>query len=68
MTMLAVDPAKLRQLEEDTRRAWVAYRDRLRGLTGERYEAVESASWDQLQVELGRVEERRVALERPTAR
>jgi hypothetical protein len=64
MTTVAVDAAKLRELDEDTRRAWTAYSDRLRGLTREQYEAGESASWDQLQVELGRLAQRRRALER----
>jgi hypothetical protein len=64
MTTIAVDAEKLRQLDEATRRAWTAYSDGLRELSAGEYELVESASWDQLQVELGRLEERRLALER----
>jgi hypothetical protein len=68
MTTIAVDTEKVRQLDEATRRAWTAYRDRLRDLSAEQYEVVESAGWDQLQVELGRLEQRRMALERIASR
>jgi hypothetical protein len=64
MTTIAIDTEKLRQLEEDTRQAWAAYSERLRGVSAEQYELVESTSWEQLQLELGRLEERRRALER----
>jgi hypothetical protein len=64
MTTIAVAAEKLRQLDEDTRRAWSIYNDRLRDLSAEEYELVETASWDQLQLELRRVEQRRGALER----
>ena len=40
----------------------------LRDLSAEQYEVVESAGWDQLQVELGRLEQRRMALERIASR
>ena len=64
MTTIAPDAEKLRQLDEDTRQAWTAYSDRLRDCGAEEYEVVESASWDQLQLELRRLEQRRRALER----
>jgi hypothetical protein len=63
MTTIAVDAEKLRQLDEDTRQAWTTYSDRLRDLSADEYDLVESASWDELQLELGRVEQRRSALE-----
>jgi hypothetical protein len=52
----------LRELEEDTRQAWVLYSERLRELSGEEYERVESESWEELQSELRRVDERREQL------
>jgi hypothetical protein len=64
MTAIAVDAEKLRQLDEETRQAWTAYSDRLRDLSSGQYELGESASWDQLQVELADLEQRRQALER----
>jgi hypothetical protein len=67
MTTIAVDTEKLRQLDEETRHAWTAYSDRLRDLSAAQYELVESASWDQLQVELANLERRRRALERGSA-
>jgi hypothetical protein len=68
MTTIALDADQLRQLEEDTRQAWTAYSDRLRDLPTEDYEVAENASWDQLQVELRRLEQRRRALERSAQR
>jgi hypothetical protein len=52
----------LRELEEDTRHAWLQYSERLRELSGEEYERVESESWKELQTELRRVDERREQL------
>lgn len=52
----------LRELEEDTRQAWILYSERLRELSGEEYERVESESWEELQSELRRVDERREQL------
>jgi hypothetical protein len=52
----------LRELEEDTRQAWLHYSERLRELSGEEYERVESESWEELQNELRRVDERREQL------
>ncbi|HET9124914.1 MAG TPA: hypothetical protein VFN65_08530 [Solirubrobacteraceae bacterium] len=53
----------LHELEEDTRQAWTRYSDRLRELSGEEYERVESESWDELQTVLRRVDERREQLD-----
>jgi hypothetical protein len=52
----------LRELEEDTRQAWLHYSERLRELSGAEYERVESESWDELQNQLRRVDERREQL------
>jgi hypothetical protein len=68
MTTIALNAENLRQLEEDTQQAWTAYSDRLRDLSAEEYEVVESASWDELQLELRRLEQRRRALERSARR
>lgn len=63
MTTIALDAEALRQLEEETRRAWTTYSDGLRDVTADEYELAESTSWDELQVELRRLERRRRALE-----
>ena len=55
----------LRELEEDTRQAWLHYSERLRELSGKEYERVESESWEELQMELRRVDERREQLADP---
>ena len=39
--------------EEDQRRAWADYADRLRGLEGEEYERAEAEAWEDLQAALG---------------
>ena len=62
MTATAPDTDRLRELEADTRQAWTAYSDRLRELTGEEYERVESESWIELQTELRRLERERETL------
>lgn len=59
MTATAPDTERLRELEADTRHAWSAYSDRLRELTGDEYERVESESWTELQAELQRLERER---------
>jgi hypothetical protein len=56
----------LRELDDDTRRAWVAYSERLRELSGEEYERAERESWSKLQSELRGVERRRRSLETAT--
>jgi hypothetical protein len=62
MTATAPDTERLRELEADTRLAWSAYSDRLRELTGDEYERVESESWMELQAELQRLEREREEL------
>jgi hypothetical protein len=62
VTAVAPDSDKLRELEDDTRRAWNAYNDRLRELRGDEYEQAEHESWSKLQTELRRVERRRQSL------
>jgi hypothetical protein len=58
MTSIAPEDS-LRELDEDTRQAWIHYSERLRELSGQEYERVESESWDDLQTELRRLDERR---------
>jgi hypothetical protein len=62
MTAAARDADKLSELDADTRRAWNAYSERLRELTGEEYEHAERESWAELQGALQRLEEQRQAL------
>jgi hypothetical protein len=62
VTAIAPDSDKLRQLDDETRRAWKAYSERLRELNGEEYERAERESWTKLQSELRRVERRRRSL------
>lgn len=62
VTAIAPDSDKLRELDDDTRRAWNAYSDRIRELTGQDYEHAERDSWTKLQSELRRVERRRQSL------
>lgn len=59
MTTIAPDTEKLRELDDDTRRAWNDYYDNVQELTGAEYEQVELESWDALQGELRRIERRR---------
>jgi hypothetical protein len=59
VTTIAPDTEKLRELDEDERRAWNEYYDNIQDLTGEQYELVELESWDTLQGELRRIERRR---------
>lgn len=62
MTATAPDTERLQELEADTRQAWSTYSDRLRELTGDEYERVESESWMELQAELQRLEREREEL------
>jgi hypothetical protein len=62
MTATAPDTERLQELEADTRLAWSTYSDRLRELSGEEYERVESESWTELQAELQRLEREREEL------
>jgi uncharacterized protein YecT (DUF1311 family) len=62
LTAVAHNTDKARELEADEQRAWTAYSDRLRELTGEEYEAAEEESWTTLQGELHRLDRRRRTL------
>lgn len=62
MALIAQDAEKLRELDDDTRRAWTAYSERVRELTGEEYEQVEDQSWEELQRKLRNLERRRRTL------
>ncbi|MGH2892411.1 MAG: hypothetical protein ACRDPM_03970 [Solirubrobacteraceae bacterium] len=62
MTATAPDTERLQELEADTRLAWSTYSDRLRELTGDEYERVETESWTELQAELQRLEREREEL------
>jgi hypothetical protein len=62
MTATAPDMERLLELDADTRHAWSTYSDRLRELTGDEYERVESESWMELQNELKRLEREREEL------
>jgi hypothetical protein len=62
MTATAPDTERLQELEADTRLAWSAYSDRLRELSGDEYERVESESWTELQAELQRLDREREEL------
>jgi hypothetical protein len=62
MTATAPDTERLQELEADTRLAWSAYSERLRELSGDEYERVESESWTELQAELQRLEREREEL------
>ena len=62
MTATAPDTERLQELEADTRLAWSTYSDKLRELSGDEYERVESESWMELQAELQRLEREREEL------
>jgi hypothetical protein len=62
VTAIAPDSDKLRRLDDDMRRAWTAYSERLRELSGDEYEQVERESWSKLQSELRGVERKRRSL------
>jgi hypothetical protein len=62
MTATAPDTERLQELEADTRLAWSTYSERLRELSGDEYERVESESWSELQAELQRLEREREEL------
>lgn len=61
MTAVAHDD-ELRELDLDTRQAWMAYSERLSGLDGAEYEHAEAECWAELQRELRRLERRRKLL------
>jgi len=62
MTATAPDTERLQELEADTRLAWSTYSERLRELSGDEYERVETESWTELQAELQRLEREREEL------
>jgi hypothetical protein len=62
MTATAPDTERLQELEADTRLAWSTYSERLRELTGDEYDRIESESWTELQAELQRLEREREEL------
>jgi hypothetical protein len=64
---IAPDTDNLHELEADTALAWSNYSGRLRDLSGDEYERVESESWDELQTELRRLDRRRERLDHPAA-
>jgi hypothetical protein len=59
VTTIAADAEKLRELDEDTRRAWESYQEKTRDLAGSEYDEAELDAWTDLQEELRRVERRR---------
>jgi len=62
VTATVHDPDRLRELEDGERQAWQAYSQRLRDLTGDEYERVETESWAELQRQLRQLERRRRTL------
>ena len=62
MAAIVHDADKLRELDDGERHAWQTYSRRVRNLTGEEYERVESESWAELQRELRQLERRRRTL------
>lgn len=62
MTAVVPEDDVLREIDEDTRRAWAVYREQLRELRGEEYERAEHEEWTHLQGELRRLEHRRAVL------
>jgi hypothetical protein len=59
---IAYTTDKLRELDDDTKRAWSTYSERIHELTGEEYERAEHESWEELQEELQGLERRRRSL------
>ena len=59
MAAILDDADKLRDLDDGERQAWQTYSRRLRNLSGEEYERVESESWAELQRQLRQLERRR---------
>lgn len=62
MAAIVHDADRLRELDDGEREAWQAYSSRLRELTGEEYDRVESESWAELQRQLRQLERRRRTL------
>ena len=53
---------KRSELDERTRRAWTAYRESLRDLSGRDYDQAEGRSWARLQRKLKELDDERAAL------
>lgn len=62
MAAIVHDADRLRELDDGERQAWQAYSRRLRDLTGEEYDRLESESWAELQRQLRQLERRRRTL------
>jgi cell division septum initiation protein DivIVA len=62
VAVIADGSDKLLELDAVERQAWQAYSQRLRDLSGEEYERVESDSWAELQRELRQLARRRRTL------
>lgn len=62
MSTIAYRTDKLRELDDDERRAWSIYKERIRGISGEEYERAEHESWEELQRQLRGLERRRRSL------
>ena len=67
LTSIAPDTDQLQELDAEIRQAWAAYTERLRELSGDEYERIESESWDELQTELRRLETARESLAASTS-
>jgi hypothetical protein len=63
------DVEKQHELDEEERRAWTAYSERLRDLAGDAYEQAEADGWEDLQRELQSIEQERqmLAAEHPAS-
>ena len=62
MTISAPRREENAKLDERTRRAWGAYRDSLRDLSGRDYDEAEGRSWARLQRKLKELEGERAAI------
>jgi hypothetical protein len=62
VTAIASDRDGKNELDAQTRRAWTAYSECLRDLSGDEYEDAERESWAKLQSELRGLERRRQSL------
>jgi hypothetical protein len=56
------DVEKQQELDQEERRAWTAYSERLQELTGDAYEQAEADGWADLQRELHSIEQERQML------
>ncbi|MGH2843155.1 MAG: hypothetical protein ACRDKL_06155 [Solirubrobacteraceae bacterium] len=65
MSTITAVSHKLREIDEDVRRAWGEYHGYLHELSGREYEDAEPEAWELLQEELRDIEERRLVLASP---